>query len=152
MIAFAIWPATQAVRGLGQVVAQEKPKAKTPPVGTSGRGPDGNKPAGLSDAGRTPPPPIVPEPAPIDHPLSSDVLYRSKNEARIAAALRTQIDFQIKPQPFKDALEFIASHYQIPILIDHRAFEDANVDATQEVALSASGITLQTRFIGCFRR
>ncbi len=143
LIALALWPESQLFRGPEQVAAQEKPKTKTPPGGTSGSGQTGSKLGGSSEAGQTPQPPILPEPAPIEHPLSSDLVYHSKNVARVAAALKTQVDFQIKPQPFKDALKFIASHYQIPILIDHRAFEDANIDATQEVALSASGITLQ---------
>ena len=81
----------------------EKPKAKTPPVGTSGRGPDGNKPAGLSDAGRTPPPPIVPEPArSIIRSVPTSFIAQKMKRAS-PRRRRTQIDFQIKPQPFKDA-------------------------------------------------
>lgn len=142
LIAFAIWPATQAVRGPDQVVAQEKPRAKTPPVVTSGSGHARDKRGGASDAGQTPQPPIVLNPAPIDRPLSSDLIYHSKNKARIATALRTQIDFKIKPQPFKDALDLIASHYQISIVIDQRSFDDANIDVTDEVALNTSSLTL----------
>ena len=48
LIAFAMWPATQAVRGPDQVVAQEKPKAKTPLVGASGSRHAGNKPKASS--------------------------------------------------------------------------------------------------------
>jgi predicted TIM-barrel fold metal-dependent hydrolase len=142
LIAFAMWPATQAVRGLGQVVAQEKPKAKTPLVGAAGSRHAGNKPKASSKDGQPLPPPIVLESAPIDHPLSSEVLYRSKNESRIAAALKAQVDFDIKPQSFKDALDLIASHYQISIVIDQRSFDDANIDVTDEVALNASSLTL----------
>jgi hypothetical protein len=52
LIAFAICPATQAVRGPDQVVAQEKPKAKTPLVGASGSRHAGNKPKASSKDGK----------------------------------------------------------------------------------------------------
>ena len=46
----------------------------------------------------------------------------------------------------KDALDFIAARYQIPILIDQKALEDANVDTTTEVKLAAPGVTLHDAF------
>ena len=127
LIAFAMWPATQAVRGPDQVVAQEKPKAKTPLVGASGSRHAGNKPKASSKDGKPLPPPIVLESAPIDHPLSSEVLYRSKNESRITAALKAQVDFDIKPQSFKDALDLIASQAPLTITLRLRRSSSSSI-------------------------
>ncbi len=94
--------------------------------------------------------PIVVAPEPVDHPLSSDVVNRSTNEARIAAALKTQVDFEITPQPFMDAVDLIARHFQISIVIDQVALEAANINETNEVALKISGITLSDMFCWLF--
>jgi hypothetical protein len=76
---------------------------------------------------------------------SSDVAERSKNEARIAEALKSPVDFQIKLQSFKDAIDFIAAHYHISIVIDQPTIEDANVNVTKKVQVIIPGITLDER-------
>jgi hypothetical protein len=144
LVAFAFWPDSRAGRGPVLAVAQNKPKARDAKSSTTPapRGKAGNEARATDTHAAQPLRPIVLEPAPIDHPLSSDVVYHSMNEARIAAALKAQVDFEIKPQSFKDALDLIASHYQISIEIDQRSFDDANIDVTDEVALKASGLSL----------
>jgi hypothetical protein len=133
LISYAFWPENRAVRGPEQVAAQEPPKADASKADKR-----------LKPAARPRPhqPPAVPEPAAVEHPLSSDVVLRSKLEARIAEALKMPVDFTIEPQSLKDALDFIAARYQIPILIDQKALDDANVDTTTEVKLSAPGLPL----------
>jgi hypothetical protein len=137
------WPDNRAVRGPEQIVAQDKPKADrsktaTPEprkgIGTRAR------PGNVSDV----PQQVsgLPEPAPVEHPLSSDLVQRSKVETRITEALTQPIAFNIEPQSLKDALDFVAARYQIPIMLDQKALEDANVDANTEVRLSAPGISL----------
>jgi hypothetical protein len=144
LVAFVFWPDGRAVRGPELVVAQDKPKARDAKSTTTAapRGKATNEPRATDTHGAQPLRPIVLEPAPVDHPLSSDVVYHSMNEARIAAALKAQVDFDIQPQSFKDALDLIASHYEISIEIDQRSFDDANIDVTDEVALKASGLSL----------
>jgi hypothetical protein len=145
LVVFVFCPDNRAVRGADLVVAQDKHQARDAKSSTT------PAPREKASSGRRAPDkhaaqhlrPIVVEPAAVDHPLSSDVVYHSINESRIAAALKTQTDFHIEPQSFKDALDFIASRYQISIEIDQRAFDDANIDVTDEVALKASGMTLQ---------
>ncbi len=39
-------------------------------------------------------------------------------ERRISEALDQTVDFNIDPQPLKDAIDFIAQRYQIPIILD----------------------------------
>ncbi|HET6325560.1 MAG TPA: hypothetical protein VFG04_12855 [Planctomycetaceae bacterium] len=145
LVAFAFWPENRAVRGPEPVVAQDKPKARDAKSSTtaSPQKKASNEPRATDTHAAQSLRPIVREPAPLDRPLSSDVVYRSINEARIAAALKSQVDFEIKPQSFKDALDFIASHYQISILIDQKAFDDANIDTSVEVTFNASGIALR---------
>jgi hypothetical protein len=76
--------------------------------------------------------------------LSSDVFQGSKVEARIADALGQIVDFNIEPQPLQDALEFMAARYSIPIIIDRKALQDANIDLKKEnVGLSVSGIPMR---------
>ena len=50
------------------------------------------------------------------------------HERRISEALDQMVDFNIEPEPLKDAIDFIAQRYQIPILLDTKALEDASVD------------------------
>jgi hypothetical protein len=138
LIAFAFWPDNRAVRGPERLVAQDKSKAERPKGETSpSRGGTGSA---NRNRGNNPPrahqPPIVLEPAVVEHPLSSDLVQRSQAEARIAEALNAPVDFNIEPQSFKEALDFIAAHYQIPILIDQKGLDDANVDTSAEVKLS----------------
>ncbi len=75
-----------------------------------------------------------------------DLRSESKPEQRISEALDQPVDFNIEPQSLKDALDFIAARYQIPIVIDQRALDDANVDTTTEVKGSFPGIKLRNLF------
>ncbi|HEV8066843.1 MAG TPA: permease prefix domain 1-containing protein [Planctomycetaceae bacterium] len=153
LIAFAFWPDNRAVRGPERIVAQEKPKAEMP----KGEKPKAEKPKAEKrprhGSGVTQRPsgsqnvalpaaavPVLP--SGLDHPLSSDVVQRSKVETRIVEALSQQVGFFIEPQSLKDALDFIAARYQIPIMIDVKAIEDANVDMSAEVRGNAPGIAL----------
>jgi hypothetical protein len=77
-------------------------------------------------------------------PLSSDVFQGSKVEARIAEALIQPVDFEMQPESLQHAIEFIAARYQIPIVIDRKALQDANVDLEKtNVALLATGIPMR---------
>ncbi len=144
LIGFAFWPDNRAMRGPQQIVAQEKPKVERP------KG-DSARPAGATGStvrhgeNHIEPhqPPIAVAIDPVDHPLSSDLARRSKPEARITEALNSPVDFSIEPQALKDALAFIAARYQMPVLIDQKALDDANVDVTTEVKLNAPGIELR---------
>jgi hypothetical protein len=75
-----------------------------------------------------------------------DLRSESKPEQRISEALDQQVDFNIEPQSLKDALDFIAARYQIPIVPDTKALEDANVDLSAEVHGSYPGIKLRNLF------
>ncbi len=157
LIAFAFWPENRALRGPEQVAAQEKtnaekpkaekPKAEQPKAERAKDDPfQPNNAAGARQ----------PHPAPsagrvatgtrfrqVEHPLSSDLARQPVVEAKITEALDQPVDFNIEPQSLKDALDFIAARYQIPILIDQKALDDANVDVTTEVRLAAPGIPLR---------
>jgi von Willebrand factor type A domain len=75
-----------------------------------------------------------------------DLRSESKPEQRISEALDQQVDFEIQPQGLKEALEFIAARYQIPIVTDTKALEDANVDLSAEVHGNFPGIKLRNLF------
>ena len=75
-----------------------------------------------------------------------DLRSESKPEQRISEALDQQVDFNIEPQSLKDAIDFIQARYQIPIVIDQKALDDANVDTTTEVKGSYPGIKLRNLF------
>ncbi len=143
LVAFAFWPENRAVRCPERIVAQDKPKAVQRPREAA---PAGKRSMSGNRAGGSRPQPERPAVAvdavPVDHPLSSD-LVRSKAEARIAEVLDQAVDFSIEPQSLKDALNFIATRYQIPILPDTKALEDASVDLSTEVSLNAPGISLR---------
>ncbi len=81
----------------------------------------------------------TPLPIATDHPLSSDVGQHPK----IEAALESTTDFTIDPEPLKDALDWIAQRYQIPVLLDNKTLEDASIDISTEVKLSISGLKLR---------
>jgi hypothetical protein len=141
LIAFAFWPENRAVRGPEPVVAQDNAKSQAGKAETSrsrSSDKDGKRARDTSPP-QQPRPPIV---WPVDHPLSSDMLQRSQPEARIAEALTSPVEFTIEPQPLKDALEFIAGRYLIPVMIDQKALDDTNVDTSAEVKVNAPGIPL----------
>jgi uncharacterized membrane protein YgcG len=75
-----------------------------------------------------------------------DLRSESKSEQRISEALDQPVDFNIEPQSLKDAIDFIAARYGIPIVTDTKALEDANVDLTTEVKGSFPGIKLRNLF------
>ncbi len=148
LIGYAFWPDNRALRGPEQIVAQEKPKALEPAKDGSGlpvKSPPGSKPHKSKQA-PVPRVPVGVNFAPVEHPSSSDLAALPLVEARIHDALHQPVDFNIEPQSLKDAIDFIAARYQIPILIDQKALDDANVDTTTEVKLSAPGITLHDAF------
>ena len=152
LIAFAFWPDNRAVRGPERIVAQEKPKAENhkaeklkerPKAEKHPRhGIAGSQRPGSAQNVASPPVAVSALPSGLDHPLSSDIVQRSKVEARIVEALAQPVDFNIEPQALKDAITFIATRYGIPILFDQKALEDANVDTSAEVYLNAPGISL----------
>jgi hypothetical protein len=159
LIAFAFWPDNRAVRGPEQILAQERSKAEEPKADKSKpEKPKAEKPkrekhprqgTGVTrrpsgpQNGVLPPASAVPvPPSGLDHPLSSDVVQRSKVEARIVEALAHAVDFVVEPQSLKESLDFIAARYQIPIVIDQKGIEDANVDMSSEVRGNAPGIAM----------
>jgi hypothetical protein len=152
LIGYAFWPENRALRGPEQIVAQEntkaeKPKAAKPKLERSKGEPA--PPAKPAASGKSHGTPARPHPAagvkylPVDHPLSSDQARQTAVEARITEALDQPIDFNIEPQALKDAIDFIAARYQIPILLEMKSLDDANVDVTTEVKLAAPGIPLR---------
>jgi hypothetical protein len=152
LIAFAFWPDNRAVRGPERIVAQEKPtgekpktekpKAEKPKAERRPRHGSGGtqRPSGSQNVGLPAAVPVLP--SGLDHPLSSDIVQRSKVEARIVEALSQPVDFNIEPQALKDAIDFIAARYQIPIMIDQKGLEDAKVDMSSEVRGSVPGIAM----------
>ena len=64
-------------------------------------------------------------------------------ETAIEEALERTTEFNIDPQPLKDAVDFIAQHYQIPILLDKKTLEDASIDTSAEVRLPFAGLKLR---------
>ena len=73
----------------------------------------------------------------------TDLRVESPNERRISEALDQNVDFSIEPEPLKDAIDFIAQRYQIPILLDTKVLEDASVDTSAEVKMPYSGMKLR---------
>jgi hypothetical protein len=137
LIAFAFWPENRAVRGPERIVAQEQSKA-----GKS-KGDKAEKSAPKKPATRPVTPSLTPDRDSFRHPLSSDVVEHSKSESRIKEALDQPVDFTIEPQTLRDAIDFIAARFQIPIVIDQKALDDASVDATTEVKASFPGVKLR---------
>jgi len=73
----------------------------------------------------------------------TDLRVESPVERRISEALDQVVDFSIEPEPLKDAIDFIAQRYQIPILMDTKVLEDASVDTSAEVKMPYSGMKLR---------
>jgi hypothetical protein len=147
LIAFAFWPDNRAARGPQPVVAQDGSIAKKPTAEKSKTDKaNAEKPVPKMSSSRPLPPLASSDRPSMTHPLSSDVIEHSKNESRIEEALNQPVDFNIEPQSFKDAIDFIAARYQIPIVIDQKALDEANVDTTTEVKGSFPGIKLRNLF------
>ena len=120
LVAFAFWPQQGPVRGPQSLYAQNKAK-------------DAPKAPALKAPTKTNVP-VVPR-VTAENPLSSDV----GNNPRIEGALDAAADFTIDPQPLKDAIDFIAQRYHIPIILDNKALEDASIDTTTEVKMPVAG-------------
>jgi hypothetical protein len=74
-----------------------------------------------------------------------DVLkFDSPGSLEIHETLETQVDFAIDPEPLKDALEFIASRYQIQVVIDPQAVKQGLIDPSIKVKVAAPGIRLRS--------
>src|SRR3984957_15052128 len=73
----------------------------------------------------------------------TDLRVESPIERRVSEALDQVVDFSIEPEPLKDAIDFIAQRYQIPILMDTKVLEDASVDTSAEVKLPYNGMKLR---------
>jgi hypothetical protein len=73
----------------------------------------------------------------------SDVVKAdSRASLRILEALASKSDFKIEPQSLKEALDFIAARYQIPIVGKQKEFEEAGIDLSSEVQLPRTGVAL----------
>jgi len=68
----------------------------------------------------------------------TDLRVESPVERRISEALDQTVDFSIEPEPLKDAIDFIAQRYQIPVLLDTKVLEDASVDTSGELKMPYS--------------
>ena len=130
LIAFAFWPENRAMRGPALVLAENKQKTAAP-VHPS------RVPARRSAGASTTAPSVQ------EHPLSSDVGQQPPIETAIEEALAQPTDFNVDPEPLKDAIGFIAQRYQIPILLDRKTLEEASIDASAEVRLPYSGLKLR---------
>ena len=147
LVAFAFWPQNRAVQGPDAVVAQDKAqsgaatpgKRSSPNVLRERRESTRHAPEGVIVPGPAPKRPISKRPAAPELLLSSDV----GQYPQIEEALDSKVDFTIEPQPLKEALEFISTRFQLPILIDSNTLEDANIDTSTEVKLQIPGIKLR---------
>jgi hypothetical protein len=61
----------------------------------------------------------------------------------IEEALDERSEFTIEPQALLDALDFIATRYRIPLTIDRKAMEEADIDPVAEVAVKIPGMKLR---------
>ncbi len=142
LVVLALWPENRALRGPQRVLAQDKsnvgesigPGRKARQEAESSHG-EGDEAAAAVKQRRS---------ADVfrrihEHPLSSD----AGRAARIESALDEAVNFKIEPQSFHEALDLLAGKFHIPILIDQKALDDANVDTSQEVKLNAPGVTLR---------
>ena len=85
--------------------------------------------------------PVVTESTKIYDRTGTVLLYEIS-----AGQKRTYVNFDQIPQSLKDAIDFIQARYQIPIVIDQKALDDANVDTTSEVKGAFPGIKLRNLF------
>ena len=68
-----------------------------------------------------------------DGSKSDVVKFDSLASLRILEALASKSDFRIQPQSLKEALDFIAAQYQIPMLLNQKEFAAAGIDLSSEV-------------------
>ncbi len=67
----------------------------------------------------------------------------SPDSRKVFDALESPVEFSVKPQALKDALDFIAARYEIAIRMDQQALRKAGIDPNTEVEASISGAPLQ---------
>ena len=107
-ISFALWPEVRGFETPAALFAKEAPKKAQPPD---------TQPATPHSPGQPVIKPSTAETTAIEHPLSSDVGQHPK----IEAALDSTVDFTFEPQPLKDAVDFVAQRYRMPIIMDAKA-------------------------------
>jgi len=61
---------------------------------------------------------------------------------RILEALESKSDFRIQPQTLKEAVDFIAARYSIPILLNQKEFAEAGIDLASEVQFPREGMAV----------
>jgi len=135
LITFAFWPQNQAIQGPAVVNAQDKPKPANAAATSAPRSPAKPRPSATATPAAAPERPV----------LSSDV-DRDRATMRIEQALDQPIDFSLDPQPLKEAMDFISKRYNIPIIIDTKALEEAGVEPTAEIKMDLPGIPLRDMF------
>jgi hypothetical protein len=69
--------------------------------------------------------------------------FDSAGSLRVHQAFEQPVDFTIDPEPLKDALDFIATRYQIDIVIDPQAVKRGLIDPAVEVKVDDPGIKLK---------
>src|SRR5580692_5111799 len=144
LIGYAFWPDNRALRGPERIVAQEKPKDLEPAKGGSSTAVKSTPGSKAHKSNQAPPPrvPVGVNFAPVEHPSSSDLAGLPLVEARIHDALHQPVDFFVEPQSLKDAIDFIAARYQIPILFDQKDCDAAGIDITSEVQFTRGGVAV----------
>jgi hypothetical protein len=133
-VSFALWPEVRALEAPAALFAQAAPKQAQPPS-TPPETPRLPKQPAIK--------PSTAETTAIEHPLSSDVGQHPK----IEAALDSTVDFTFEPQPLKDAVDFVAQRYRMPIIMDAKALEDASIDTSTEVKLNVQGLKLRQALV-----
>ena len=138
-ISFALWPEVRGLETPAALFAKEAPKKAQPPD---------TQPATPHSPGQPVIKPSTAETTAIEHPLSSDVGQHPK----IEAALDSTVDFTFEPQPLKDAVDFVAQRYRMPIIMDAKALEDASIDTSTEVKLNVQGLKLRQALVLLFQQ
>jgi hypothetical protein len=138
-VSFALWPEVRALEAPAALFAQEAPKKAQPPD---------TQPATPHSTSQPAIKPSTGGPTAIEHPLSSDVGQQPK----IEAALDSTVDFTFEPQPLKDAVDFVAQRYRMPIIMDAKALEDASIDTSTEVKLNVQGLKLRQALVLLFQQ
>jgi hypothetical protein len=140
-VSFALRPEVRALEAPAALLAQEAPKKAQPP------GP-GTQPATPHSPSQPAIKPSTAGTTATERPLSSDV----GQHPQIEAALDSAIDFVFEPQPLKDAVDFVAQRYHLPIIMDAKALEDASIDTSTEVKLNVQGLKLRQALVLLFQQ
>jgi hypothetical protein len=69
--------------------------------------------------------------------------FDSPTALKIHQVLGTYADFAIDPEPLKDALDFIATRYAIPIRIDQQGLAKAGINVNAEVSVQTGGLEVR---------